>query len=1162
MSRHDHQDAQDNMPSGQFSGDEIEFAPFMFDPSSQPEDISTSQIGVGNMDMEFEPFMFNQGDALGVPARPDPAAAATLAQPQVTSGAAAPAPAIQPLSGAFAASLPSEVTSEAVTSPSPSPEPAVQVPAESLAPTPFAGHEVPMPSYLMPAAASAPAEAPSPAGATPSSAGIAPLPDWLAGSAPEASTESMPAGPLPPGPIPTGPIATGPMPTGPMPTGLAHETGPMEVQATQMPMPTPVAVPAPVPALVTSASSFTGMTGRSRGNTGPLSTNLSSASWSDNSLASIEDFSSVLIALYAGKRMRQPGPAGETMLSQVAVPEAGGSATASQGPPSGHLTEAAAKSSGQAVSVQEQPVVPEWAVQSMTGAAGSTGQQIISPAAAAAAAWGVSQWEPQLPADATGAAWPGTVQPQTAMPQGEPLPGWGTNPAGAPPEATSWTAAQAPATSQPPVASEPPAPRPTAVSSPPGRPTPELDAIRQVPLDQTSGSLDSGVSDLLKTVDSAISEGGVNGEELEFEGFMFNQGVSAPLPVLPSIDDPTAMANSFPRDMGPAFDPTQYANPAEPVETFEYGDIDADAFGAPTEPGGTPQQAVAQGPLPFWLQDRPQNGAAASEGMSQLDSISSPANALSDSVAGTDPVVGELPPIAPFDFSTLAGDMEDEPFGFNTEELSGLVFGERDPMVVTANLEALADLMGAHPGVASDAKSSRPAGLDDLEIAALSVPTYPRPHVDPFEGLGQAEADIVGDLVPAEPPTSLFTPETSEPTDSAGGEQEPDTGGWMATVTGDLAPDPVSALAGNLDGGAPNSDMVIEELDVAPFDYSELDLDEETESPTSYLQSGGSPQGPPTSKLETASESKAESAAAAASDEAWSEADGDTSLFMPLLGESQREETEDVDLPTGYLREQASPEPPAGESTTPPAPALNGMANHAPELTNGHMPTDPGQPIFKARVARGPWGEQVVAPVEPQPAPEPDVTTQQVSQAQQASEAPAESAPPLRKAKATAILPSFEPDASRAPWEQLAASAAAAADADAPQVANLQAPVQEQAPKMPAPGDIMASGPLPVLHGFEDLTAWIERYPNDMGAHLALASAYTQAGEVDTALRVYRRMLRKPYVSDNILNMIQDELHDLEDQAHQYPRYYQVRGDLLVRQGHRREAIDEYNKLG
>jgi len=56
--------------------------------------------------------------------------------------------------------------------------------------------------------------------------------------------------------------------------------------------------------------------------------------------------------------------------------------------------------------------------------------------------------------------------------------------------------------------------------------------------------------------------------------------------------------------------------------------------------------------------------------------------------------------------------------------------------------------------------------------------------------------------------------------------------------------------------------------------------------------------------------------------------------------------------------------------------------------------------------------------------------------------------------------------------------------------------------------------------------------------------------------------LRKPNVSENVLGMIQDELTDLQDQAQQYPRYYQVRGDLLVRQGHRREAIDEYNKLG
>jgi pentatricopeptide repeat protein len=121
---------------------------------------------------------------------------------------------------------------------------------------------------------------------------------------------------------------------------------------------------------------------------------------------------------------------------------------------------------------------------------------------------------------------------------------------------------------------------------------------------------------------------------------------------------------------------------------------------------------------------------------------------------------------------------------------------------------------------------------------------------------------------------------------------------------------------------------------------------------------------------------------------------------------------------------------------------------------------------------------------------------------------------------------------------------------------------EDYVPRMPAQGDIMTSGPRPTLDGFEDLTAWIERYPQDMGAHMALASAYTQAGDIDTALRVYRRMLRKPNVSDNVLRMVQEELNDLEEQAAQYPRYHQVRGDLLVRQGHRREAIEEYNKLG
>jgi pentatricopeptide repeat protein len=664
---------------------------------------------------------------------------------------------------------------------------------------------------------------------------------------------------------------------------------------------------------------------------------------------------------------------------------------------------------------------------------------------------------------------------------------------------------------------------------------------------------------LLKTVDSAISDGSVKGEELEFEGFMFDQGVSAPLPVLPSVEDPAALANSLPRDAGPIFDPSLYSNPAEVVESFDYGDIDADAFGAPA--GDTMKPAAAQGPLPFWLQDQPQRSAPASEGPSQSPLNPTPIPSSGSGAVyplSADQALGDLPPIIPFDFSTLGGDLDDEPFGFNTEELNGLVLGERDPMVVTANLEALADLMGGHAGIVPDTKPSRPAGLGDVDMAAPPVSTYPRPQIAPsppparadVEYPTSAEADLS-----TEDPTTRFTPESSDSADQGG---ESDSGGWMATVTGDLAPDPVAALAGSLDG-MPNSDIAIEDLDVAPFDYSQLDLDDENESPTSYLQAGGPKQGPPTSKLETAtashaileqasgpdgrggSEAKTPGTADAAPDEVWSEADGDTSLFMPVLA-GEAVAAEDAEMPTSYLREQAAPEAPIAESTTD-----DRMRNMNGHESTPHS-TEPEQTLFKARVARGPWGNQVPAPPEPQPLPEPGPVTQQ---------AQAEVGTPLRKAKATAVLPSLE-EASHGPRVQ---SAAPTMTAPATRGPGPQVSFDQGSPKMPAPGDIMASGPLPVLHGFEDLTAWIERYPNDMGAHLALASAYTQAGDVDTGLRVYRRMLRKPYVSENILAMIQDELHDLEDQAHHYPRYYQVRGDLLVRQGHRREAIDEYNKL-
>src|SRR5205814_498894 len=123
-------------------------------------------------------------------------------------------------------------------------------------------------------------------------------------------------------------------PAGQRDTSPMHETGPVEAFSTAAP------------------PTFTGMAGRSRGNTGPLGVALPNASWSDSSLASIEDFSSVLIAMQAGKRLRQSGPMSGSMVAtapnvstmgagtpaQTGVPEWAAQAVADSGSMAGGAT--------------------------------------------------------------------------------------------------------------------------------------------------------------------------------------------------------------------------------------------------------------------------------------------------------------------------------------------------------------------------------------------------------------------------------------------------------------------------------------------------------------------------------------------------------------------------------------------------------------------------------------------------------------------------------------------------------------------------------------------------------------------------------------------------------------------------------------------------------
>ena len=114
---------------------------------------------------------------------------------------------------------------------------------------------------------------------------------------------------------------------------------------------------------------------------------------------------------------------------------------------------------------------------------------------------------------------------------------------------------------------------------------------------------------------------------------------------------------------------------------------------------------------------------------------------------------------------------------------------------------------------------------------------------------------------------------------------------------------------------------------------------------------------------------------------------------------------------------------------------------------------------------------------------------------------------------------------------------------------------------MPRPGDPTVSGPLPVLTGYEDLVELMEKNPQDVGSYMAMATAYVNSGEFESALRVYRRLIKRPGVSATMLNMVDEELEELKGSAGEMPRYHQVRGDLFLKLGRHREAIDEYNKV-
>jgi len=91
-------------------------------------------------------------------------------------------------------------------------------------------------------------------------------------------------------------------------------------------------------------------------------------------------------------------------------------------------------------------------------------------------------------------------------------------------------------------------------------------------------------------------------------------------------------------------------------------------------------------------------------------------------IPATDMDFADLPPIDPFDFSVLENDVSPVSYGFNTEELSGLAPDQYEPMMITANLEALADLLGMSAANVLDAHLLRQASLNTGGLSARQIP--------------------------------------------------------------------------------------------------------------------------------------------------------------------------------------------------------------------------------------------------------------------------------------------------------------------------------------------------------------------------------------------------------------------------------------------------------
>lgn len=821
-------------------------------------------------------------------------------------------------------------------------------------------------------------------------------------------------------------------------------------------------------------------------NTGPMPADTlagsapSGTAWSDSSLASIEDFSSVLVALRVGKQMTVSGP--------LSVPE--GSAPVQ---PSSDV--AVAEPAGPETAEADSQPVPDWAAQAVAemSSAGDTEQ---TPAA-----W-LAPYTELPPAEATRSEEPpvgealAQVEPVASMPQEQPeasaeeevYPQTEAPYAQAETETPMAQMVEETATFEEAVAVPPEPASTTAQQQPEATPAPAQPVMEQVltpeagheqPVPQIQAEASPQQLEEPPQAE-AIHDVSDGDNSIEFESFMFDQGAAMPLPVLPTGIEP------------PIPGQTQTPTPNIEQAPYEAHVAPAASMSAEQQPHSVDQSAPTmyeqsyvedtalndRGSLPFWLQEATKAVSSGPAGTSVTpgDWASMPVSSPEDEIAAVHqeatarqeepPDLGELPPIDPFDFSMLNLQPEEERLGIDLEELSGTAKPTNQPMRVTANLEAVADLLGIPSA--------------ETFIAKVKATGRQTGHLKQTGQLENAQ------------PTEAAQPEPITEQQPAESEQSPDaqnhSPGWTASPTTVLP-----HRKGKQTAVLPNEDAASTEhfteadLDVAPFDYTKLDLeDEEANTEQLDTQITGVITGvfPSTINLEPKASKTSPWLKLDNEDQTWGDHDNDTSLFAASQGES--EPAEETEAPTGWLQEESV----APQETAPQAQAQ----------------ASEGASIFKARVAQSSH----------QAKSSNGSAARQTAHHEPDKEAPKPGAAPARSKR-----------------EQAHRSAS----------------------------DVNTSGPLPMIDGFEELREIVSRNPGDIGAHLALARAYTQVNDLDGALRVYRRILKKRVVSSSILDMIEDELGEVEAEAGGTPRFHQIRGDLLMKQGRFQDAIAEYNKI-